>query len=222
MFLSRLNDIVEPRGRIQKDSWIFKEFKVSYQKVEFLALIADLLFIVFSSTVGGTVYRYLWHDNFATADICLSVGLINGFFYVYAVRMRGLYCLSVLLMPLPNVSRLLASFASTTFLVTGSVFILNGNIVSAFWPLVTTLLLQIILLLIVRGLFAIATRTLLSVGSLDGRRVVTIRRTSGIDGIKRKYFIAMLWPQGSFSCAGRNELGLPLKRGPSQSRRSNH
>jgi hypothetical protein len=104
MFLSRLNDIMEPRGRIQKDSWIFKEFKVSYQKVEFLALIADLLFIVFSSTFGGTVYRYLWHDNFAIAGTRLSVGLINGFFYVYAVRMRGLYCLPVLLMPLPNVS----------------------------------------------------------------------------------------------------------------------
>ena len=65
MFLSRLNDIVEPRGRIQKDSWISKEFKVSYQKIEVLALIADLLLIAFSSTFGGTVYRYLWHDNFA-------------------------------------------------------------------------------------------------------------------------------------------------------------
>jgi len=55
MFLSRLNDIVEPRGRIQKDSWIFKEFKVSYQKIEVLALIAYLLLIAFSSTFGGTV-----------------------------------------------------------------------------------------------------------------------------------------------------------------------
>ena len=54
-----------------------------------------------------------------TADISLSIGLINGFFYVYAVSMRGLYCLPVLLMPLPNVSRLLAIFASTTLLVTG-------------------------------------------------------------------------------------------------------
>ena len=80
MFLSRLNDIVEPRGYIQKDLRIFKEFKVSYQKIEVLILIADLLLIAFSSTFGGTVYRYLWHDNFATAGICLSVGLINGFF----------------------------------------------------------------------------------------------------------------------------------------------
>src|SRR5208282_4735693 len=101
MFLSRLNDIMEPRGRIKKDSWVFKEFKVSYQKIEVLALIADLLLIAFSSTIGGTVYPYLWHDNFLTSDICLSSGLINGFFYVYAVSMRGLYRLPVLLIPLP-------------------------------------------------------------------------------------------------------------------------
>ncbi len=189
MFLSRLNDIVEPRSRIQKDSWIFKEFKVSYQKIEVLALIADLLLIAFSSTFGGTVYRYLWHDNFATADICLSVGLINGFFYVYAVSMRGLYCLPVLLMPLPNVSRLLAIFASTTLLVTGTAFILNGNIASTFWPLATTLLLQITLLLIVRGAFAIATRTLLSVGSLDGRRVVTIGEPAELMGLSASFLL---------------------------------
>jgi len=88
MFLSRLNDIMEPRGRIQKDSWIFKKLKVSYQKIEFLALIADLLLIAVSSTFGGTVYRYLWHDNFTNAEICLSAALINGFFlhlcYQYA------------------------------------------------------------------------------------------------------------------------------------------
>ena len=197
MFLSRLIDIVEPRGRIQKDLWIFKEFKVSYQKIEVLALIADLLLIAFSSTFGGTVYRYFWHDNFATAGICLSVGLINGFFYVYAVSMRGLYCLPVLLMPLPNVSRLLAIFASTTFLVTGPVFILNGNIASAFWPLVTTLLLQIILLLIVRGVFAIATRTLLSVGSLDGRRVVTIGEPAELMGLSASFLL---------QCFGRKEV----------------
>jgi len=196
MFLSRLNDIMEPRGRIQKDSWIFKKFKVSYQKIEVLALIADLFLIAVSSTFGGAVYRYIWHDNFATTDICLSVGLINGFFYVYAVSMRGLYCLPVLLMPLPNVS-LLAIFASTTFLVTGSVFILNGNIASAFWPLVTTLLLQIILLLIVRGVFAIATRTLLSVGSLDGRRVVTIGEPAELMGLSASFLL---------QCFGRKEV----------------
>jgi undecaprenyl-phosphate galactose phosphotransferase/putative colanic acid biosynthesis UDP-glucose lipid carrier transferase len=63
--------------------------------------------------------------------------------------------------------------------------------------LVTTLLLQIILLLIVRGVFAIATRTLLSVGSLDGRRVVTIGEPAELMGLSASFLL---------QCFGRKEV----------------
>ena len=67
MFLSRLSDIAEPRDRIQRDSRIFKQFKISCHKIEILALVFDLLLVVLASTFGSTIYQYVWHENFATA-----------------------------------------------------------------------------------------------------------------------------------------------------------
>jgi hypothetical protein len=49
MFLSRLSDIVEPRGRTEKASLIFKQIKISCQKIEILAVIIDLLLMVLAT-----------------------------------------------------------------------------------------------------------------------------------------------------------------------------
>jgi hypothetical protein len=162
MFLSQLSDIAEPAGRTQEDSWIFKRVKIAYQKIEILALVFDLLLIVLASTFASTGYKYVWHENFATAKACLGAGLVNGFLYIYVAGMRGLYRLPVLLAPLPYFSRLLTIFLSTAFVITGSVVFLKGNIAFSFWPLVATLLLQLMLLVIDRWVFAIATRAILS------------------------------------------------------------
>jgi putative colanic acid biosysnthesis UDP-glucose lipid carrier transferase len=202
MLLSRLSDIVEPRGvepgdRTGKNSWLFKQLNISCQKIEILALIIDLLLIVLASTFGRTVYLHVWHENFATAEACLGAGIINGLSYISVARMRGLYRFPVLLMPLPYFSPLLTIFASTAFLVTGSVFSLKGNIALSFWPLVATLLLQVILLLIARWVFAIVTRAILSAGNLDGRRVVTIGEPAELMGLSESFLL---------QCFGRREV----------------
>ncbi|MGH7785161.1 MAG: undecaprenyl-phosphate glucose phosphotransferase, partial [Candidatus Binatia bacterium] len=172
MFQSRLSDIAEPRTK--SDSRFFSQFKISCQRIEILALVVDLTLIAIASTLGGIVYQYVWFENSATVEACLGVGIINALLYVCSVRARGLYRLPVLLAPLPYIARLLAIFASTALLVAGSLFFMEGNIAFPASPLVADLLPQMILLVIVRWVFAKATRALLSAGNLDGRRVVTI------------------------------------------------
>jgi hypothetical protein len=63
------------------------------------------------------------------------------------------------------------------------VLILRGNIEFSLWPLISTLLLQLILLIIARWAFANVTRMILSAGNLDGRRVVTIGEPGELMGL---------------------------------------
>ena len=174
MFQCRLNDIEEPRSRAKTNSRFFSQFKISCQKIEILARVVDLFLIAIASTLGGFVYHHVWFENPTTVEAYLSAGIITGLLYVCSVSARGLYRLPVLLAPLPYVGRLLAIFASTALFVAGSLFFIKGNIAFPAAPLVAALLPQMILLVIVRWVFAKATRALLSAGSLDGRRVVTI------------------------------------------------
>ena len=189
MFISRSSAIIESRGRNVKDSRIFKKFRISYQKIEILALLVDLLAIILASTLGRTIYQHAWHENPATIGVCSGASLISGFLYTYAVSVRGLYRLPVLLMPLPYFNRLLAIFATTAFLVIGSVFFLKGGIELSPWPLVAILLLQIIFLLVARWVFASRTRALLAAGRLDGRRVVTIGEPAELMGLSASFLL---------------------------------
>jgi hypothetical protein len=191
----------------KKDSRIFKQFKISCHKIEILALVFDLLLVVLASTFGSTIYQYVWYENFATAEACLAVGLVNGLLYIYAVSTRSLYRLPVLLVPLPFFRKLLTIFAITAFGATGSVFSPKGNVALSFWPLVATLLLQLILLVIARWIFAIATRAILSAGNLDGRRVVTIGEPAELMGLSASFLL---------QCFGRQEVfrvPVTMKRG---------
>ena len=141
------------------------------------------------------------------AGVCLGAGLMNGLLYIYAVNMRGLYRLPVLLVPLPYFSRLIAIFASTALLAITSVLLLRGNIESSLWPLGSTLLLQLIFLIIARWSFANVTRSILAAGNLDGRRVVTIGETGELMGLSADCLL---------QCFGRTEVSrvfLATKRG---------
>ena len=219
MFQSRLSDIVEPRGRANTNSRLFRQFKISCQKIEILARVVDLFLIAIASTLGGVVYHHVWFENPATVEACLSAGIINGLLYVCSVSARGLYRLPVLLAPLPYIGRLLAIFAITALLVAGSLLFLKGNVAFPASPLVAALLPQMILLVIARWVFAKVTRALLSAGSLDGRRVVTIGEPVELLGLSAKFPIAILWFAGSFSGADRNQSRVPLGRGPGRSGR---
>ena len=189
MFQSRFSDIVEPRGRANTNSRLFRQFKISCQKIEILAGVVDLFLIAIASTLGGVVYQHVWFDNPATVETCLSSGIINGLLYVCSVSARGLYRLPVLLAPLPYIGRLLTIFAITALLVTGSLLFLKGNVASPASPLVAALLPQMVLLVIARWVFAKATRALLSAGSLDGRRVVTIGEQVELLGLSAKFLL---------------------------------
>jgi putative colanic acid biosysnthesis UDP-glucose lipid carrier transferase len=195
-------DIAEPRDRIQRDSRIFKQFKISCHKIEILVF--DLLLVVLASTFG-----FVWHENFATAEACLGVGLVNGLLYIYAVSTRGLYRLPVLLVPLPFFSQLLTIFAITAFVATGSVFSLKGNVALSCWPLIVILLLQLILLVIARWIFAIATRAILSAGNLDGRRVVTIGEPAELMGLSASFLLQCFGRQEVFRVPVTTKRGCP-------------
>src|SRR5580658_6297999 len=117
MFHSRLSDTVEPPSRSKSDSRLFRQFKISCQKIEILARVVDLFLIAIASTLGGIVYQQIWSENPATLEACLSAGVITGVLYVCLVSARGLYRLSVLLVPVPYIGRLLAIFSSTALLV---------------------------------------------------------------------------------------------------------
>jgi Undecaprenyl-phosphate glucose phosphotransferase len=189
MFQSRLSDIVALRDRAKSEARFFSQFKISCQKIEILARVVDLLLITIASTLGGIVYQHVWYENPTTAETCLSAGIINGLLYVCSVSSRGLYRLPVLLVPVPYIGRLLAIFASTALLVAGFLFLLKGNVAFPASPLVAALLPQMILLVTVRWIFAKATRALLSAGSLDGHRVVTIGEPTELLGLSASFLL---------------------------------
>jgi putative colanic acid biosysnthesis UDP-glucose lipid carrier transferase len=189
MFQSRLSDIVEPRSRAGTGSRLFRQFKISCQKIELLARVVDLFLIAIASTLGGVAYQHVWFENPATVEACLSAGIINGLLYVCSVSARGLYRLPVLLAPLPYIGRLLAIFATTALLVAGSLLFLKGNVAFPASPLVAALLPQMSLLVIARWVFAKATRALLSAGNLDGRRVVTIGEPVELLGLSANFLL---------------------------------
>jgi Undecaprenyl-phosphate glucose phosphotransferase len=189
MFQSRLSDIVEPRSRANPNSRLFRQFKISCHKIEILARVVDLLLIAIASTLGGVIYQKFWFENPATVEACLSAGIITGILYVCSVSARGLYRLPVLLAPLPYVGRLLAIFATIALLVAGSLFFMKGNVAFPVSPLVAALLPQMILLVIARWVLAKATRALLSAGSLDGRRVVTIGEPAELLGLNASFLL---------------------------------
>src|SRR3984893_9872873 len=189
MFQSRLSDIVEPPGRANTNSRLFSQFKISCQKIEILARVVDLFLFAIASALGGLVYHHVWFENPATVEAYLGAGIITGIIYVCSVGARGLYRLPVLLAPLPYAGRLLAIFASTALFVAGSLFFMKGNIAFPAAPLVAALLPQMILLVIARWVFAKATRALLSAGSLDGRRVVTIGEPAELLGLNASFLL---------------------------------
>jgi putative colanic acid biosysnthesis UDP-glucose lipid carrier transferase len=189
MFRSRLNNVLEPKDIIEKRSQIFNQFKIFCPKIVFLAQAFDLLLLVLASTFVKIAFPYGWLENFATVKACLAVGIVNSFLYVYAARGRGLYRLPVLLLPVAYFGRLLAIFASTAFLVTGSLFILKGNLGISPSPLVAIFSLQLLLLVISRLVFAKATCAILSAGNLVGRLVVTVGEPAELTGLSASYLL---------------------------------
>jgi putative colanic acid biosysnthesis UDP-glucose lipid carrier transferase len=189
MFQSDLSDIVRRRDRARTDWRFLSQFRISCQKIEVLARVVDLFLVAIASTLGGIVYQNVWFSNPEAIKGCLSAGIITGILYVCLAGARGLYRLPVLLAPLPYVGGLLAIFASTALLVTGSLFLTRSIIAFPASVLVAALLLQMSLLVIVRWVFAKTTHALLTAGNLDGRRVVTIGEPVELLGLSASFLL---------------------------------
>jgi Undecaprenyl-phosphate glucose phosphotransferase len=187
MFQSNLSDIAGRRDRTRTDWRPFSQFKISCQKIEVLAGIVDLFLIAIVSMLGGIVYQHVWFENPAAVKACLSAGIIIGILYVCLVSARGLYRLPVLLAPLPCIGRLPAIFAPTALLVAGAQFLTKSN--GAFPALAAAVLPQMIVLVLVRWVFARATHALLTAGILDGRRVVTIGEPDELPGLSANFLL---------------------------------
>jgi putative colanic acid biosynthesis UDP-glucose lipid carrier transferase len=189
MARSGSNDVIEPGDIIEKSVRSSDQFKIFSTKIVFLALAVDLMLLVLASTFVKVVSRYVWPENFATVHACLGVGIVNGFLYIYTVRVCGLYRLPVLLRPMSYFGRLVAIFASTAFLVTGSVFILKGNIGISPQPFVVTFALQLLLLVISRLVLAKATCAMISAGNLVGRSVVTVGEPAELKELSASFIL---------------------------------
>ena len=203
MFQSRLSDIVEPLGIVPTQICGYSpNLKSPAKKSKSCSWVVDLFLIAIASTLGGIVYQHVWFANPATVEACLSVGIIAGLAYVSSVSARGLYRLPVLLAPLPYIGRLLAIFATTAFLVAGSLLFLKGDVWFPVSPLVAALLPQMIFLVIARRVFAKATRALLLAGTLGGRRVVTIGEPAELLGLSANFLLRY--------CGSREVFRVPL------------
>jgi putative colanic acid biosysnthesis UDP-glucose lipid carrier transferase len=187
MFQSDLSDIVRRRDRARTDWRFLSQFEISCQKIEVLARVVDLFLVAI--ILGGIIFQHVWFSNPETIKGCLSAGIITGILYVCLTGALGLYRLPVLLAPLPYVGGLLAIFASTALLVTGSLFLTRSIIAFPASVLVAALLLQMILLVIVRWVFAKTTHALLAAGNLDGRRVVTIGEPVELLGLSANFLL---------------------------------
>ncbi|MGH6842749.1 MAG: exopolysaccharide biosynthesis polyprenyl glycosylphosphotransferase [Methylocella sp.] len=189
MLQSPLSDIVEPRTRAESDPRLFGQYKFSYGKIEILARVVDLLLLAVASTLGAIIYQRVWFANPAAAEACLGIGISNGLVYVSLAGARGLYRLPVLLAPLSYIGDLLAIFASTAFVVAGTLFLLKGSAAFPVLPFVVALVPQMILLAAVRWVFARSTRALLASGTLDGRLVVTIGEPVELVGLNTSFLL---------------------------------
>ncbi|WOJ89326.1 undecaprenyl-phosphate glucose phosphotransferase [Methylocapsa polymorpha] len=171
MYFNRLSQIAESQVQAERS---VRRFDVSYKNIETIAGVLDILVIVFASVFGGGLYQYIWFGEIASADVNLAVGVANSLLYVYVAGSRGLYRLPVLLEPSRYLARIFVTWAIVGLFVTSFLFFLKGETEFSHGAMITSAILQIILLLLARWIAEKTSRSMMATGSLAGRRVVTI------------------------------------------------
>ncbi|WP_245257404.1 undecaprenyl-phosphate glucose phosphotransferase [Methylocapsa acidiphila] len=151
-----------------------KRIDVSYKNIETIAGFVDILVIVFASGFGGGLYQYLWYGQVTGAEVNFAVGVANSLLYVYVAGSRGLYRLPVLLEPSRYLARIFMTWAIVGLFVTSFLFFIKGETAFSHGAMITSAMLQIVLLLLARWIAEKASRSMMATGSLAGRRIVTI------------------------------------------------
>ncbi len=171
MYFNRLSRIAESEVRVERS---VKRIDVSYKNIETIAGFVDILVIVFASGFGGGLYQYLWYGQVTGAEVNFAVGVANSLLYVYVAGSRGLYRLPVLLEPSRYLARIFMTWAIVGLFVTSFLFFIKGETAFSHGAMITSAMLQIVLLLLARWIAEKASRSMMATGSLAGRRIVTI------------------------------------------------
>jgi undecaprenyl-phosphate galactose phosphotransferase/putative colanic acid biosynthesis UDP-glucose lipid carrier transferase len=209
MYFNRLSQIAQPEVETAASAAGPQRFYVSYQNIEVIAGLVDILVIVFSSVVAGAFCQYLWSAQGAGVELSLGIGLSEGLLYAYVASSRGLYRLPVLLAPVRYLGRLFLTWTIVGLFVAIFLIFLRGDAMTSHRSLVASGALQIPLLLLARWLAEKTSRSLMAKGSLPGRRVVTIGEPSELLRLSTSVL---------FRYFGLNEVArvsLPVVKGPS-------
>lgn len=195
MFISRLNDIIDPKGQrkhtggINSTSRLFRRTRISYNRVEVLAGLVEFAHITIAISAGGILFQKLMFGNHSATGTWFGTGVIIGILHVYAASTRGLYRFPALITPRLHMGRLLTTWALAALLVTWGLLFLKSSLELSPWPLAAVLLTQSILLLTGRSAYAKAARALLSAGCLDGRRIVILGEPSELLRLHSEYLL---------------------------------
>lgn len=194
MYFNRLSQIAESEVRGERS---VRRVDVSYKNIETIAGVVDILAIVFASVFGGALYQYIWFGQITGADVNLAVGVANSLLYVYVAGSRGLYRLPVLLEPSRYLARIFVTWAIVGLFVTSFLFFLKGETEFSHGAMITSAILQIVLLLLARWIAEKTSRSMMATGSLAGRRVVTIGEPEELLRTQRGGVVSIFWPERS-------------------------
>lgn len=175
MFLDhRLSNIVETSSRDKTTPGIFRQIKISHRTVEIVAGVVDFCLMALVPAAVGIVYLDGYPENHLTAGACLAAGSVMAFLHVCVAWAHGLYRFPVLMAPLLKLGRVFKVWILTALLFIIVITLLAQTLKIPGLPIISALPAQILLLLFARWVFAKATQALVSTGSLQGRRIVTI------------------------------------------------
>jgi Undecaprenyl-phosphate glucose phosphotransferase len=174
MYFNRLSQMAESQVQAEARTGNAPRFYISYKNIEVVAGLIDILVIVFASVFSGIIYQYLWSGPSVEIKIGLGVGLSEGLLYAYVASSRGLYRLPVLLAPSRYLARIFFTWAIVVLFVATFLFFLKGGSEFSHGSMITSAVLQIVLLLLARWFAEKTSRSLMATGNLPGRRVVTI------------------------------------------------
>lgn len=178
MYFNRLSQIAESEVDARTSVSASSKLHVSYQNIEVVAGLVDILLITFASLFGGMLYQHFWSGQDIGIEISLGVGLSQALLYAYVASSRGLYRLPVLLSPSRYLGRIFMTWAVVSAFVAIFLIFLKGDAPLPRGSIIASAVLQIVLLLLARWFAEKTSRSLMAKGNLAGRRVLTIGEPS--------------------------------------------
>lgn len=187
MYFSRTGEMVEQGNHVEHHSWFAQHINISYQNIEWIAALIDIILIISASIIGTILFQYIAYGDFVGLEASFGVGVTNSLLYAYVARSHGLYRLPVLLSPLRHLARIFFYWLAVGMFVAAGLFLLKVGTAMSRGAMVSTGLLQISFLVIARLLEEKLTRSMVASGNLAGRRVVTIGESGELQRLSASY-----------------------------------